>query len=116
MIFRTVLVASALALAPAIAFGQAEYNASDVLEHFSKTEEAEANACPAGTPCLRKKKTRAVCIGTDSACAAEEVAAAPAAKGGFDLLITFDPNDIDIGTQTSTVVALSNKSPEAESN
>ena len=32
-----------------------------------------------------------MCIGTDSKCAAEEVAAAPAApKGGFDLLITFE--------------------------
>lgn len=91
MRFKTIVIASALALAPVLAFGQAEYNASDVVEHFKTKEGAEAgNACPAGQPCLQKKKTRAVCIGTDSACAAEETAAAPAAETGFDLLITFE--------------------------
>ncbi len=88
---RTLLVATAVALAPLSAFGQAAYKAEDVVKHFDKKEDAAANSCPAGTPCLRKKKTRAVCIGTDSACAAEETAAAPAAeKSGFDLLITFE--------------------------
>ena len=90
MNFRFALIATAFAAAPVFAFGQAEYKASDVLEHFKKPQETAASECPPNTPCLRKKKTRAVCIGTDSACAAEETAAAPAAKGGFDLLITFE--------------------------
>lgn len=91
MNFRAVMVASAIALTPLLAHGQAEFKASDVVEHFKTKEGGEtANACPDGTPCLQKKKTRAVCIGTDSACAAEETAAAPAAKTGFDLLITFE--------------------------
>ena len=91
MNLKSLLIASAIALAPISAFAQAEYKASDVLKHFetNKAEEVD-NACPPNTPCLRKKKTRAVCIGTDSACAAEETAAAPAAKEGFDLLITFE--------------------------
>ena len=91
MDFKGMMMASAFVLAPVLALGQAEFKASDVIEHFKPTNEAAAgNACAAGVPCLQKKKTRAVCIGTDSACAAEETAAAPAAKTGFDLLITFE--------------------------
>ena len=91
MDFRKILIVSAFVLSPAIAFGQAEYKASDVLEHFETKEDPAAKECPAGALCLPKKKTRAVCIGTDSACAAEEeTAAAAAAPSGFDLLITFE--------------------------
>lgn len=80
-------------LIPAVAMGQAQYNASEIVEHFNKPKPAAAaeNGCPPGTPCLAKKKTRAVCIGTDSACAAEEeVAKVAEPAGGFDLLITFE--------------------------
>ncbi len=85
------LLAAVIAFAPAAAFGQAQFNADDVVGHFTPSEEAAATACPAGSICLPKRKTRAVCIGTDSACAAEEAAAsAGAPKGSFDLLITFE--------------------------
>lgn len=87
---RSLLIASAFVLLPGLAMAQAQYDASDIVKHFDSKEEAAATDCPAGTPCLPKKKTRAVCIGTDSKCAAEEVAAAPAAPTGFDLLITFE--------------------------
>ena len=91
MNFQRMMMIVAVAAIPATAFGQAQYGVDDIVEHFKPAEEAAANECPAGAICLPKKKTRAVCIGTDSACAAEEASAKPAApKGGFDLLITFE--------------------------
>ena len=84
------IAAAAIVLLPATAFGQAQYNAKNIIEHF-KTAPAAKDACPKGSPCIRKAKTRAICVGTDSECAGEEVAKAAAEpKGGFDLLITFD--------------------------
>ena len=90
MNFKAFFVASVFGAAPALAFGQAEFNASDVVEHFKSDKGSASNNCNGNTPCLGKKKTRAVCIGTDSDCANDDLAAAPAAKTGFDLLITFE--------------------------
>ena len=92
MIYRLIL-ASAIACMPFAAMAQAQYSAADVVGHF-KQPEAEAAAaaapdCPEGSICLPKQKTRAVCIGTGSACAGQ-AAAAPTEPSGFDLLITFE--------------------------
>jgi len=47
--------------------------------------------CPSDGPCIQKKLTRAVCIGTDSECEAERAAAAAKIDpGAFDMLITFE--------------------------
>ena len=90
MISRLIF-AVAIACAPSLAIGQAQYSASDVVGHFQQPEAAASPAqdCPEGSICLPKKATRAVCIGTGSACAGE-TAAAPAQPSGFDLLITFE--------------------------
>ncbi len=104
MHFKSILIASALILSPAFALGQSQYKASDIVNHFNAEEEAAAKGCPEGKPCLAKRKTRAVCIGTDSDCAADEAAAGPAApKGGFDLLITFE-----LGSDRLSEQAMSN--------
>ena len=90
--FSRLILAAAITLTPAAAMAQAQYNAADVIGHFKQTEvEAAAAApnCPEGSICLPKKGTRAVCIGTGSACAGQQ-AAAPEAPSGFDLLITFE--------------------------
>lgn len=91
---RAILVA-VVALMPAAAFGQAQYKAEEVIKRFTEPAKTGVDekgvACPAGKPCLRKAKTRAICVGTDSECAGTEVAKAAAKpKGGFDLLITFE--------------------------
>jgi outer membrane protein OmpA-like peptidoglycan-associated protein len=90
MIYRLIL-ATAIVCMPLAAMAQAQYSAADVVGHFKQpeTEAAAAPSCPEGSICLPKKGTRAVCIGTGSACAGQ-AAAAPAEPSGFDLLITFD--------------------------
>ena len=71
-----VLLALAAALPSAPASGQSpSYSASEIEAHFA----------PAVDP---QQRTRAVCIGTSSACATD-TAAAPD-PGGFDMLITFE--------------------------
>ena len=92
--FCRLILATAIACSPVAAMAQAQYSAADVVGHF-KQPEAEAAAaaapsCPEGSICLPKKGTRAVCIGTGSACAGQAAAAAPAEPSGFDLLITFE--------------------------
>lgn len=89
--FSRLILAATISCLPAIALAQAQYNAADVIGHFKQPEieAAAAPSCPEGSICLPKKGTRAVCIGTGSACAGE-AAAAPAQPSGFDLLITFE--------------------------
>lgn len=72
-------------------FSQSEYSAGDIIQHFGSaaTGGAEEGAMCGDQPCLAKGQTRAVCIGTASACAAQPAPAA-VAPSGFDLLITFD--------------------------
>lgn len=89
MMLSRLILATAIACFPLSAFAQAQYSATDVVEHFKQPAAAAAPACPEGAICLPKKGTRAVCIGTGSACAGSQ-AAAPAQPGGFDLLITFE--------------------------
>lgn len=105
---RSILAAAAVALvfagAPA-AYSQSEYSASDIVEHFgaAATTEgaAEEGALCGGQPCLAKGQTRAVCIGTASACAAQP-APAPVAPSGFDLLITFELGSDQLTAQAQT--------------
>jgi outer membrane protein OmpA-like peptidoglycan-associated protein len=79
-----VLAALAAALDAGAAAAQgASYSASDIEAHF-----APALDCPEGRACAPKARTRAVCIGAASACAADT--AAPPDPGGFDMLITFE--------------------------
>ena len=83
MFTRFALTAAVVAM-PLAAFAGPQYSASDIEQHFSN-----APACPEGQPCVPKAKTRAICIGTDQACAEQETETAQAASG-FDLLITFE--------------------------
>lgn len=91
MLFSRIILAATIACFPLAAMAQAAYSAADVIGHFKQpeAEAADAPSCPEGSICLPKKGTRAVCIGTGSACAGE-TAASPAEPGGFDLLITFE--------------------------
>lgn len=73
MIFRLLAAAAMLAL-PHTAMAGPSYSSEDIEAFFSK---------PA------KAKTRAICIGTSSACEDQETQAA-ADPGGFDMLITFE--------------------------
>ena len=66
--------AAALGAGPATAQGPS-YSASDIEAHFAPALEENV-------------RTRAVCIGTSSACATNT--AAPPDPGGFDMLITFE--------------------------
>jgi outer membrane protein OmpA-like peptidoglycan-associated protein len=77
-----VLAASPAAAQNAAAPGPS-YSAGDIEAFF-----APALDCQEGRDCAPKVRTRAVCIGTSSACATE-TAAAPD-PGGFDMLITFE--------------------------
>jgi len=82
-----------LALAAPPALAQSQYAAGDIVEHFTAVEEAgaaETGALCGGQPCLSKGQTRAVCIGTASACASQPAPEPVADAGGFDLLITFE--------------------------
>lgn len=90
MVLKRVIFVAAIAAMPTFAAAESEYSAQDILNHFNDQEEVAAKPdCPEGAICLPKKGTRAVCIGTGSACAGE-TKAAPAQKSGFDLLITFE--------------------------
>jgi outer membrane protein OmpA-like peptidoglycan-associated protein len=91
MLFSRLILAMALTCMPVAAMAQAQYSAEDVIGHFNQPEAAAVATpdCPEGSICLPKQRTRAVCIGTGSACAGE-TAAAPVEPGGFDLLITFE--------------------------
>lgn len=73
----------ALTAGPALAQNAPSYTAEDIEAFF-----APALECPEGQSCVPKGKTRAVCIGTTSACAADAEAAPD--PGAFDMLITFD--------------------------
>lgn len=75
----------ALSALPALALAQSapEYTAGEIEAFF-----APALDCPAGETCVPKGRTRAVCIGTSSACAPETQATPD--PGAFDMLITFD--------------------------
>jgi len=82
-----------LALSAPAAFGQSQYSAGDIVDHFAGVEGGgaeEAGAMCGGQPCLSKGQTRAVCIGTASACASQPAPEPVANAGGFDLLITFE--------------------------
>lgn len=84
------IIAAAFAASPLAASAESQYSAEDIVSHFNAPAETAAKPdCPEGAICLPKKGTRAVCIGTGSACAGE-TQAAPAQKSGFDLLITFE--------------------------
>lgn len=72
----------------AAAQSAAQYSADDIVGYFNEEPAAADPNCPEGAICLPKKGTRAVCIGTGSACASQEP---PTAKAeGFDLLVTFE--------------------------
>lgn len=79
-----VLLALAVVLQPGPAVAQgAAYSAEEIEAFFTP-----ALDCPEGESCKPKVRTRAVCIGTSSACATD--AAATPDPGGFDMLITFE--------------------------
>lgn len=79
------LAVLALTATPALAQNAPAYTASDIEAFFTPALE-----CPEGQVCAPKGQTRAVCIGTSSACAADAEAKAAADPGAFDMLITFD--------------------------
>lgn len=94
--------AALLILAAPAANAQSEYSADDILEHFGTDESAgatEEGAMCGDQPCLSKGQTRAVCIGTASACASQPAPEPVADAGGFDLLITFDLGSDDLSEQ-----------------
>lgn len=83
MRFMSCLLALVLVV-PIAAAQEADYTPDQIVAYFS-----EALACPPGTPCLRKKDTRAICIGNANACRQQEKATQPEDRA-FDLLITFE--------------------------
>lgn len=94
-------LAHAQGQSPGQARGQAEgpaYSANDIEAFF-----APALDCPEGKACTPKVRTRAVCIGTSSACATD--AAAPPDPGGFDMLITFELGSDRLSTQAKENLA-----------
>lgn len=82
--FARIVAVAAIGLLPLTAFADPTFKAEDVETHFKK-----GMTCEDGT-CLPKKKTRAVCIGTQSDCEGDKAAAAAEDPGGFDMLITFE--------------------------
>ena len=79
-----ILAAIAILGASSAALAEPAYSSKEIEAHFTGAME-----CPAGQPCIPKRNTRAVCIGTASECEGQQTAAA-ADPGGFDMLITFD--------------------------
>ena len=92
MLFRHLIMAGAIAAFPMATLAEPQYSADDIIGHFNQpSEEVGASPdCPEGAICLPKRGTRAVCIGTGSACADRTPAPAPKQVSGFDLLITFE--------------------------
>ena len=101
---RVFAVAIGAVAVPVICLAGPQYTAQDIVGHFNAPSPAAAEPdCPAGSICIPKKGTRAVCIGTGSACAQQEpVAAAPSA---FDLLITFDLGSDQLSAQAKENLA-----------
>jgi outer membrane protein OmpA-like peptidoglycan-associated protein len=95
---RVFAIAVCAVAVPSFSFAGPQYTAQDIVGHFNAPASVAAEPdCPAGSICIPKKGTRAVCIGTGSACAQQEpVAAAPSA---FDLLITFDLGSDQLSAQ-----------------
>src|SRR5690625_130940 len=75
----------ALSAVPAMALAEdaPNYTAEEIEAHFGPVLD-----CAERGDCAPMGKTRAVCIGTTSACATDEATTADA--GAFDMLITFD--------------------------
>ena len=88
---------------PLAAVAGPQYSAQDIVGHFNQEVSAAEPECPEGSICLPKKGTRAVCIGTGSACAQEEPK--PARAGAFDLLITFDLGSDELSAQAKENLA-----------
>lgn len=101
---RVFAVAVCAVAVPIFSVAGPQYTAQDIVGHFNAPVSAAAEPdCPAGSICIPKKGTRAVCIGTGSACAQQEpVAAAPSA---FDLLITFDLGSDQLSAQAKENLA-----------
>ncbi len=104
---RSTLAAAAatlIILGTGAAFAQSEYKATDIIDHFgaAATGGGEEGALCGDKPCLAKGQTRAVCIGTASACAGQEAPAPVADPGGFDLLITFELGSDALTSQAQT--------------
>ena len=91
MLFQRLIMTAAIAAMPIMAAAGPQYSADDIVGHFNQPAPSVAAKpeCPKGALCLPKKGTRAVCIGTGSACAKQEPTGA-AKPSGFDLLITFE--------------------------
>jgi outer membrane protein OmpA-like peptidoglycan-associated protein len=95
---RVFAFAAVAAILPLSAHAGPQYSAGDIVEHFNAEPAAAAEPdCPEGAICLPKKGTRAVCIGTGSACAQQEPQTARAS--GFDLLITFELGSDQLSAQ-----------------
>jgi OOP family OmpA-OmpF porin len=98
---RIVFAAAVVLALPQAASAQAQYTAKDVVGYFNQPAAAAGQPdCPEGSICLPKKGTRAVCIGTGSACASQEPPAAK--KEGFDLLITFEIGSDELSQQAKS--------------
>lgn len=98
MTFKRIFAFAAIAAAlPFSAYAGPQYSAGDIVEHFNAEPAAAEPDCPEGAICLPKKGTRAVCIGTGSACAQHEPPAAKASA--FDLLITFELGSDELSAQ-----------------
>lgn len=106
MIKSTAIAMCAIALLALNARAEGEikpqFQADDVLGHFEQVEIAVAIACPTGSVCLPKKKSRGVCVGANSECGGKPKTEIRA-KGGFDLLITFE-----LGSDRLSDVAVAN--------
>ena len=94
-IFRSAAFALAI---PAIAAAQTgpQFSTDEILKHFSQDPAVVGENCPEGG-CLEKAGTRAVCLGTASDCAAQQVNSAKA--DAFDLLITFEIGSDELSPQ-----------------
>lgn len=79
-----------------------QFEVIDVLGHFERVEVAPAIKCPVGSVCLPKRSSRGVCVGTRSDCDAPKPTEVRA-KGGFDLLISFE-----LGSDRLSDVAMAN--------
>ncbi|MEM7446513.1 MAG: OmpA family protein [Pseudomonadota bacterium] len=103
---KYILPLLACLMVPGLAAAEAQYSADDITKHFDTTEAAAAPACPEGQLCLKKKKTRAVCIGAASACQGQQAAEAAAKPpSAFDLLITFELGSDRLSTQAQQNLA-----------